>query len=122
MAITTPFPAHDPCPAWCVVDHRDDDPLDLAAGDLAHLSTPRHVPIVLNLTEHGWTDAAHAAGVVAGPSGVRSAEFAVVARCYPRQPDVWVYVGNEERFGLDISAESARRLHAALGQLLSDIG
>ena len=95
------------CPAWCRRDHHPDDRPD----DRLHQSSPAFVAVVAGDPRFG-TD------------GDASAD-AVVLRLVQRtdSPSVWLEASSEEGRSLHllVSAESARRLAAAMTSLLAGL-
>lgn len=91
----------DLCPAWCVVEHQEDDP----PSDRVHDSAGRYVQAVL----------ADARGHPQVP-----AELLVMLSRRCGTGDDWVFVGEPEREGqhLVLSRESAVRLAGVMGSLL----
>lgn len=91
------------CPHWCSGDHEDQD----HAQDRYHHTPQVLIPVVVN-----------APGV--GPVA-EATEFAVLAS----QPvdsagEIWVAVVGERQF-IEVTVESAARLHTALGALLDQL-
>lgn len=93
----------DPCPAWCAVEHREDDP----PPDRVHDSVGRYVRVVLAESQ--------------GHAQV-SAELLVMLSRRCDETAEWVFVGEPERDGqhLVLSRESAARVTQALATLLDD--
>ena len=87
----------EPCPAWCVGGHQENDHPD----DRVHRSTSFPVPVVLRRSE---------------PEGERMArriehdDFEVALSRVDGESDTWLYVGNGPGMHLDVTVESARRL------------
>ena len=86
----------DDCPAWCE-GHVEDE---------AHYSTPATIPAVTRTSD----------GVP------RAVELAVVAEASGGETWVWLSPDGESSGSLVLSAESARRMHAALGDLIRQLG
>ncbi|HWH25225.1 MAG TPA: hypothetical protein VNT53_01090 [Pseudolysinimonas sp.] len=92
----------DSCPPWCVADHRVED------------ERGRH--------RHRGATAA-VAGVVRGPHGdAESAELLLELHHDDPQQPIWVFVGDGERVGFDMSFETATQLHRRLGFVLAEPG
>ncbi|GAA1743437.1 DUF6907 domain-containing protein [Aeromicrobium alkaliterrae] len=81
-----------PCPPWCVVTHREDDP----PADRRHESAAQSLPVTL--------------------AGDSPAELFVALSRLEHEPVEWVFVGQAEIGGqhLHVSRESAHRLAQAL--------
>ena len=100
MAPVRPSWQVDPCPAWCVGDHREEDHPD----DRQHRSASVAVPVVVRRTA-----VQHDALVRAA----ESAEFEVGVSRRDGEQDTWLYLGEGPGASLEVSAESAERLLAA---------
>lgn len=90
----------DACPAWCVVEHQEDDPVP----DRVHDSAGQYVPVVL-AEPHG---------------GARApTELLVMLSRRCGESHEWVFVGEPERDGqrIVLSRESAVRLAGVMGSL-----
>ncbi|MEG9227508.1 DUF6907 domain-containing protein [Aeromicrobium sp. Sec7.5] len=96
---------HDPCPAWCVVEH---DEADLLA-DRVHDSAGRYTPAVLG-----------------GPLEGEQATTELLILMSRRSGDAgeWVFVGQPERDGhhLSLSREGAVRVAHEILRLASGSG
>lgn len=92
------FPTND-CPEWCVADHADEDEF----GVVRHRGLTRAIPAVL---EGRGSDGPHTAELLVERSRVAAEE-------------TWVYVGDGWS-GFSLSLESARRLSAALRDVVAE--
>lgn len=101
-------PAGPDCPRWCRAQHGD----EIHPEDRRHESEIVVVPVV----ENARTSAP--AGNGAAYRRADSAEVFLVIHQQLGEPDVWVGLGVDGR-GMDLSLESAQRVHQALGDLLS---
>lgn len=95
----------EPCPPWCDGEHIE--PGDATCG--RHQSATRVVPII-QPRGHG-----HRPG-----DDVAGAELSVLAFRDIGRRETWIAIAGEEQ-ALELTLESARRLHAAFGALLHDI-
>lgn len=100
-------PADPDCPQWCRAQHDD----EIHPDDRRHESEIVVVPVV----ENAPTSAP--AGNGAAHRQPDSAEVFLVIHQQLGEPDVWVALGAGGR-GMDLSLESAQRVHLALGDLL----
>ncbi|WP_374699909.1 DUF6907 domain-containing protein [Microbacterium sp. B24] len=91
------------CPSWCSGDHEGQD----HAQDRYHFSPQVLVPVVT--TERGTRP------------GAEATEFAVLAsQPVGQATDIWVAVVGERQF-IEVTVESAVRLHVALGALIDQL-
>ncbi|WP_416779404.1 DUF6907 domain-containing protein [Microbacterium lacticum] len=101
----------EPCPAWCRADHHDQDHPD----DRFHQSRQILVPVVVPkrvTVEDVSASSDHA---------VEPDEMAVLALLPVGQiSQAWVAVVGERQF-IEVTLESAVRLHAALGEILDEL-
>lgn len=95
------------CPQWCRAQHGD----EIHPDDRRHESEIVVVPVVENArtSPSAGNDAAH--------RRPDSAEVFLVVHQQLDESDVWVGLGVDGR-GMDLSLESAQRVHLALGDLL----
>lgn len=93
----------EPCPAWCSGDHRNQE----HPADRRHESAYLVIPIIQPL------DGGTAAG-----DAVEADELNIVAVRRVGARETWVALASESQ-ALEVSAESASRLHDTLGTLLS---
>lgn len=91
----------DECPAWCVVEHREDD----RPADRVHDSAGTYLHAILRRVETGEAEAT---------------ELLVAASRRCGSHDDWIFIGEPEKRGqhLALSRESARRLSVALDAIL----
>ncbi|NLS09797.1 hypothetical protein HGQ17_07205 [Nesterenkonia sp. MY13] len=96
------------CPGWCRAQH----------GDEIHPDDRRHESeiVVVPVAENARTSAPAGNGAVHRRPD--STEVFLVVHQQLGEPDVWVGLGVDGR-GMDLSLESAQRVHQALGDLLS---
>lgn len=110
MATDPPAAFDDPCPPWCDEDHDHDH--DSGVDERCHRSTPAWFPaVVLRRRARG-----------AAPPGRHAvAEDAwLLALRYADDDETWVAFATEHQ-QIELSPESAARLHRALGELLPRI-
>lgn len=98
-----------PCPLWCAGEHYETD----QAAERSHQGSSHHVPVVL-------------LGRYSGEAGrvirdITAAEFDVLRYRYLDGQHDWLFIGDSDH-QLDLSLESAHRLHAALGAVLGSGG
>jgi histidine ammonia-lyase len=93
------------CPPWCVADH---DAEDDAGTPARHRSETVVVPGISIRSEARRT--------------VESIEILIEVHTEEGDPVVGVYVGDGTRTGLDITTETAERLHRRLGDALRMVG
>ncbi len=98
------------CPRWCRAQHGG----EIHPDDRRHESEIVVVPVV----ENARTSAP--AGSGAAYRRADSAEVFLVVHQQLGEPDVWVSLGLDGR-GMDLSLESAQRVHQALGDLLGEV-
>ena len=93
---------HEPCPAWCAVEHDEDDP----PADRVHDSAGRYTPVTLGEPLAGEQDPAEVLILMS-------------RRCGDTHD--WIFVGQPEREGrhLSLSRESASRVARDLLRLTS---
>lgn len=99
------------CPAWCAGEHADQD----HPSDRQHQSEQDWQPAIM-LNRRLARDPAGAVR-----RDVEAAEFCVVAFRYAGDWQTWVAVANDDQ-RIEVTRESAHRLHAALGRLLDLLG
>lgn len=97
----------EPCPAWCSEDHSAQE----CPPDRRHESEVIVLPVIQR-TAH-WPR-----GAAAPVHGATAEEYVVVAFREVGTTESWVVVANEQK-QLEVSLESAVRLHAVLGELLA---
>lgn len=99
----------DTCPRWCVTQHDDAD----EGWDGHHASTHVLVPVITPRVGQGF-----------GGNLERHVEATDVAMLAQRRADepatTWIHIVGE-RQSLEVTLESARRLHGELGQLLDRV-
>lgn len=110
MPIDRPDWLSEPCPGWCSGDHRG----QAFPADRRHESEHVLVPVIQRRTEWSTRDL-HPTHVVE-PDALT---LAVVREV--EQAETWVAVASDHQC-LEITLESARRLHGALGRLLEEQG
>jgi len=93
-----------PCPAWCREEHALQD----QPRDRRHDTAPEHVPVIRLDRRLGETEVERV---------MDASEFMLGAYQYLDDSEVWVFVGDDEQH-IEVSLESARRVHAALTRLL----
>jgi hypothetical protein len=100
--MTNPRPSwqRDECPAWCAVDHREDDHPD----DRSHRTDTPAVPVIARARR--FDD-----GLVFETGAM---EFEVGVSRPDGEVDTWIYVGAGPGQQLEVSRESAKRLLRAL--------
>lgn len=93
---------HELCPTWCTGDHELSDDLRLA-----HRSEATSVPAIERVDDPAG-NASHVATVN------------LIVGLEKSAAELWVWIGPEDDAGrgLTLSAESARRLQTALGDIL----
>ncbi|MBF4561171.1 hypothetical protein ITJ43_03395 [Microbacterium sp. VKM Ac-2870] len=101
----------EPCPLWCQEDHADQDhPLDRY-----HQSRQIFVPVVAAPRRSQEVNA------LSGWADGESEEIAVLAlRPVGDATRMWVAIVGE-RYFIEVSVESAMRIHAALGEILNEV-
>lgn len=101
----------EPCPSWCHVDHADQDHVD----DRYHQSKQVLIPVVI---PQRVADGDAGSRAVCAPAASEVAVLALqpVGDC----SQTWVAVVGERQF-IEVTLESATRLHTALGEVLSDV-
>lgn len=97
----------EPCPTWCEGRHDDQNMVD----DRRHCSTYEVVPIIQ--PSERWPRGRHRP-----TDEVEADELNVLAFRDVGARETWVAVANDRQH-LEVTLESAVRLHAALGILLS---
>ncbi|MVT26658.1 DUF6907 domain-containing protein [Nesterenkonia alkaliphila] len=100
--------ADSDCPQWCRAQHGD----EIHPDDRRHESEIVVIPVVKN------TRTTAPAGNGAAHRRPDSAEAFLVIHQQLDESDVWIGLGADGR-GMDLSLESAQRVHQALGDLLS---
>ncbi|MBF4563300.1 hypothetical protein ITJ43_14290 [Microbacterium sp. VKM Ac-2870] len=101
----------EPCPSWCQADHQDQDHPD----DRYHQSRQVLVSVVAPKSATGG-DASATSGRTFEPD-----EMTVLALHPVAQVTVpWVVVVGERQF-IEVTLESAIRIHAALGEILYEV-
>lgn len=106
MEIERPDWLSEPCPAWCDGRHDDQNMVD----DRRHCSTYEVVPIIQ--PSEGWPRGRHRPN-----DDVEADELNVLAFRDVGARETWVALANDRQH-LEVTLESAVRLHAALGRLL----
>jgi hypothetical protein len=99
---------HEGCPSWCRRRHEDGDHGD----DRAHGSAALIVPAIRRRLRRSATSAEYT---------VRAVDLVVTAQRAEGDVDTWVQIGDDDGDGLELSAESVRRLHDRLTVLLAEI-
>ncbi|MDQ1130170.1 hypothetical protein [Microbacterium sp. SORGH_AS_0888] len=99
--VPAPSPSSDPCPEWCCGDH-DEEGYHQSCFEIL----PAVVPLPPGCDGEGRSEEA--------------TELSVAAYRYSHSSAVWVAI-TEGRQTLDVSLESARRLHACLARLLEQL-
>ncbi|MFC7925166.1 DUF6907 domain-containing protein [Microbacterium laevaniformans] len=101
----------EPCPPWCHEDHADQD----HPVDRYHQSRQILVPVVA--PKRATVEDVSASS----DRAVESDEMAVLAlQPVGQTSHTWVAMVGEHRF-LEVTLESAVRLHAALGEILDEL-
>lgn len=95
----------EPCPAWCDGEHADQH----LEADRRHHSDYFVVPII---QQHYWPHGSLRVG-----DDVEADELNVLAFRDVGARETWIALANDQQ-KLELTAESAKRLHAALGCLL----
>lgn len=116
MAVGDPLVAWQrrSCPAWCVVRHQDDDPLD----DQRHMSAGRTVAARL-YRERDLAPTAPPDQRLQVERG-ELAELVVVLHQAEWSPDAWIYVGDGTDQRLEVAAQDMRSVLDAAGQAVRD--
>ena len=95
----------DPCPRWCAGGHEESDHPD----DRVHRSCAVPVPVVARRT---WFEGARLY------RHEEAAEFDVALGRVDGEGETWLYVGDGPARSIEVTAESAERLLAAIGAAL----
>lgn len=99
----------EPCPAWCDGRHADQE----MAEDRRHHSDSRVVPVIQRHVR--WPRGTHGAG-----DEVEGDELNVLAFRDVGARETWVAIANDRQH-VEVTVESAVRLHAAIGMLLDEL-
>ncbi|MFT4259494.1 DUF6907 domain-containing protein [Microbacterium sp.] len=99
----------EPCPAWCDGEHAGQHLED----DRCHHSDYRVVPIIQQ--QRRWPRPALRPG-----DDVEAGELNVLTFRSVGARETWIAIANDQQ-KLELTHESACRLHAALGSLLRDV-
>ncbi len=109
MPIEPPVWLSEPCPAWCGGDHSGQH----CPVDRRHESEYVIVPVIQQTTR--WRGDARDPLRTVTPTELNVVVFRDVG-----DDETWVAVANDAQH-LEISVESARRLHRALGEALTHV-
>lgn len=94
------------CPVWCDGDHGDQHLLE----DRRHHSDYRIVPVIQHRADLSW-------GHPPSPDDVDADQLNALARRDVGAQETWVVIANDAQ-RVEVTLESAARLHRALGGLL----
>uniref|UniRef100_UPI003D6D575E DUF6907 domain-containing protein n=1 Tax=Microbacterium proteolyticum TaxID=1572644 RepID=UPI003D6D575E len=109
MPLNTPSGCESSCPAWCSGDHEGQD----LPSDRYHQSVQTLVPVVIPVRLSNATRD--------GEQRHEAAEFSLQAsQSVSGDRTVWVAIVGERQF-IDVTLESAARIHTALGALLDQL-
>lgn len=97
----------EPCPSWCCGDHEGQE----HPADRRHFSDLPTVPVT-TLVRHVSAD--HPSTI---ERDAAATDFTVELSRYVGDQDIWLFVGDEGE-GIEVSLESARRLHRAMDEVL----
>lgn len=108
MTLERPDWLTEPCPSWCDGEHADQNHPD----DRRHHSSYHVVPIIQQASSRDRTQ-------LPGDD-VEADQLNVLATRRVGARETWVAIANDQQ-KLELTPESARRLHAALGDLIEGI-
>ncbi len=98
----------DDCPSWCDRAHRDADHDD----DRTHTSAGLLVPAIRRRMRRAGEGPSHV---------VEAVEMMITFGRADGDIDTWVHIGDDGDDPLELSAESAHRLHRLLGSALREL-
>lgn len=99
----------EPCPAWCDGKHDDQEMVE----DRRHHSEYHVVPVIQKLQR--WPRATRGAG-----DEVEGDELSVLAFRDVGARETWIAIANDRQH-VEVTVESAVRLHTALGKLVKQL-